>query len=214
MQLAHTANLAMHIGAGAIGILIGIVILLRSKGTLLHKRLGRTFAYIALTVSATTIAGLIAFRFMPLFAILTLLTAYQLLSGWRAAHRQARGPGLVDALLTAAAIASGVLLFPHLLAVSAYSDARPIVVLSTLAALALILAYDTLRWLFPRRWFAALWRFEHIYKLVSSFAALTSAFAGNVLTSMQPWSQIAPAAIGTLLIVYFFAQNLRNSARA
>ncbi len=111
------------------------------------------------------------------------------------------------------AIAIAVLLLPTLFEASTHANARPIVVISTLSALALILAYDALRWLFPRRWFARLWRFEHIYKLISSFGALTSAFAGNVLIAGQPWSQIAPSVIGTTLIIYFFVQNARARPR-
>lgn len=213
MDTAHTVNLAAHIGAGGIGILIGIAILLRDKGTFLHRRLGRAFSVVTLLVSLTATIGLIAFRFMPLFAILTLLTSYQLISGWRAARLKDRGPQFVDALLTALASITTVLLLPTLFTASTHGNAQPMVVISTLAALALILAYDTLRWLFPRRWFVRLWRFEHIYKLISSFSALTSAFAGNVLIAGQPWSQIAPSVIGTALIIYFFVQNARARPR-
>jgi uncharacterized membrane protein len=210
MDTAHTANLAIHIGAGAIGILIGLVILLRDKGTDTHRRLGRAFAIAALITSASAATGLMLFRFLPLFAVLTVLTSYQLLSGWRAARLKARGPEMWDAALTLVAIGITVLLLPTLHSAAAQANAKPVVLASTLIALAAILLYDSLRWIFPRRWFARLWRYEHIYKLISSFAALTSAFAGNVLRGAQPWSQIAPSAIGTLLIIWFFAQNARR----
>jgi uncharacterized membrane protein len=210
MDIAHTSNLAVHIGAGSIGILIGLAILVLRKGTRTHRRLGQVFAGAALIVSLSATLGLTAFRFMPLFAVLTVLTTYQLISGWRAARLKERGPQAADAALTALAVTATALLLPVLLSASAPGNARPIVVLSTLSALALILFYDSLRWLFPRRWYAWLWRYEHIYKLISSFAALTSAFAGNVLVAGQPWSQIAPSAVGTVLIIGFFVQNARR----
>ncbi len=210
MDIAHTSNLAVHISAGSAGILIGLAILVLRKGTRTHRRLGLAFAVAALIVSLSATLGLAVFRFMPLFAVLTVLTTYQLISGWRAARLKERGPQAVDAALTAVAIAVTLLLLSALSSASAQGNARPIVVLSSLAALALILLYDGLRWLFPRRWFARLWRYEHIYKLISSFAALTSAFAGNVLVAGQPWSQIAPSVIGTLLIIGFFVQNAKR----
>ncbi len=101
-----------------------------------------------------------------------------------------------------------LLILPYLW--SSPANVQPVVVASSLAALAVVLAYDVVRWLFPRAWFARLWRYEHIYKLISSFAALTSAFAGNVLRGAQPWSQIAPSLLGVLLIVYYFARTARR----
>ncbi len=47
----------------------------------MHRRLGWGFAAMALLVSLTATIGLIAFRFLPVFAVLTVLTTYQLLSG-------------------------------------------------------------------------------------------------------------------------------------
>jgi uncharacterized membrane protein len=214
MEMAHKINLALHIGIGAIGMLIGLMILLRQKGTSWHRRMGRAFAIAALMVSATAAIGLMAFRFLPMFAVLTVLTSYQLLSGWRAARTKAEGPALADAVLTLAAIVVTALLLPYVLSAPAHGSTQPVVILSTLATLGTILFYDALRWLFPRRWFARLWRFEHIYKLIASFSALTSAFAGNVLRDLQPWSQVAPSIIGSLLIFFFFFQNARSKSTA
>lgn len=210
MDTAHKINLAIHIGAGAIGILIGLVILIRSKGTQAHRRLGQAFAIAALITSASAAVGLMLFRFVPLFAILTVLAGYQLIGGWRSARLKARGPQVWDATLTLIAIGVTLLLVPAVYSAPAHGSTQPVVITSTLGALALILAYDCLRWLFPRSWFARLWRYEHIYKLIASFAALTSAFAGNVIRGWQPWSQILPSLLGTLLIVWFFAQNARR----
>jgi uncharacterized membrane protein len=214
MEITHKINLALHVGMGAIGMLIGLMILLRQKGTSWHRRMGRAFAIAALMVSATAAIGLMTFRFLPMFAVLTVLTSYQLLSGWRAARTKAEGPVPVDAVLTLAAIVVTALLLPHVLSAPAHGSTQPVVILSTLATLGTILFYDVLRWLFPRRWFVHLWRFEHIYKLVASFSALTSAFAGNVLRDLQPWSQVAPSIIGSLLIFFFFFQNARSKHEA
>jgi uncharacterized membrane protein YuzA (DUF378 family) len=72
---------------------------------------------------------------------------------------------------------------------------------STLAALALLLAYDAARWLFPLRWHATLWRYEHIYKILGCLFGMLSAAVGNTVRVGQPWSQLAPSVIGLVAIV-------------
>ena len=187
--------------------------LLRRKGTEWHRRRGRQFAVCVLIVGGTAALGSALFRFMPMFVVLTVLTLYQVVSGWRVARNREAGPNALDAAWTAAAIVATAALLPILLSTPARGNSQPIVVYSTLGALAAVLLYDVVRWLFPRRWFATLWIYEHVYKLVSSFAALLSAFAGNVIQWGQPWSQILPSALGTALIVYFFVRLARGRER-
>lgn len=199
----HLTNLAVHVIAGIVGIGLGVAILLRPKGTCWHRSRGRAFAWAVLVVTLTAAVGSIYFRFMPLFVVLTVLTTYQLVSGWRVVRRKDAGPAAIDAAWTAAAIGLGVALWP-VFAAAPRGDGQQIVVVSTAGALAFVLAYDTLRWAFPRRWFARLWPYEHVYKLVATLAALVSAFAGNVIRFGQPWSQIAPSALGMLVIGWFW----------
>ena len=213
MDPLHSLNLLVHVGAGSAGILVGLAMLIRPKGTPLHIRRGRIFSICVLVVTATAALGSIFFRFMPLFVVLTVLTTYQLVSGWRSVRNKEAGPSLFDAVWTGAAIATTILLLPMLLAAPTHGNSQPIVVLSTLGALALVLAYDFLRWLFPRRWFATLWTYEHIYKLVASFSALLSAFVGNVIQFGQPWSQVVPSAFGVLLIVWYFLRLAQRRQR-
>jgi hypothetical protein len=40
---------------------------------------------------------------------------------------------------------------------------------------------------------------------------MLSALVGNVIRAGQPWSQVAPSAVGMLVIVYFFARIHRDS---
>jgi len=191
----HLSNLALHIAAGIAAILLGLALLLRPKGTLSHRRRGRIFVALTLTVCATGAIGNVFFRFIPLFAILTLLVTYQLLSGWHAVHTRAAGPDRIDALLLLWATGGAIALLPLLLA-----DETGPVVQSTLAALALLLAYDAARWCFPRRWHATLWRYEHLYKMVASLSGMLSAASGNLLRIGQPWSQLLPSLLGMAVI--------------
>lgn len=199
MSPAHLANLAIHVGAGTAGLLLGFLILAQPKGTTRHRRLGRWFCIATLVVSCSAIAGLALFRFVPLFAVLSVLVPYQLLGGWHAARTRGRGPDALDAAWTLLAVIATLALLP---ALGAAAGAAPVVVRASLAGLALLLAYDTLRWLFPRRWHARLWRYEHAYKLVSSIFGMLSALAGNVVRAWQPWSQLLPSLAGAAVIVY------------
>lgn len=46
--------------------------------------------------------------------------------------------------------------------------------------------------------------YDHAYKLIASLPGRLSAFVGNVVRKGQPWSQIAPSAIGLLTILFLF----------
>ena len=50
-----------------------------------------------------------------------------------------------------------------------------------------------------RSWRRGAWRYEHLWKLVSTYGALLSAFSGNVLGQYQPYSQFLPSVFGVSL---------------
>lgn len=210
MTNAHLINLGVHIGAGSVGILLGVAQLLRAKSGAGHRRRGRWFMWVAFTVTASAFLGLIAFRFMPLFAVLTLLVSYVAVGGWRVARTRSNGPERIDLAWTLLALAVAAGLVPVLAQAPHVGSSQPVVVWSSLAALGVILLYDIVRWTFPRSWFDAIWIPEHIYKVVSALSGMVSAFVGNAVRWGQPWSQIAPSAIGVLLIAYFVAQAVAD----
>lgn len=209
MSPAHLANIGLHIAAGTVALLIGFALLAMRKGTATHRRWGKVFCGLALVVSLSAAVGTVFFRFIPVFAVLTVLVPYQLVSGWRSIYTRDRGPSRFDALWTLVALVFAIALTPALMSSPAGVD---IVAYSSLGALFILLAYDTARWLFPRRWFASLWQCDHVYKLVASLFAMLSALVGNVVRTGQPWSQIAPSVIGLLTIAFFFVQLRRRRA--
>lgn len=204
MDLPHAINIAVHVGAGIVGIGLGATQLLRPKGDARHERRGRWFLASALVVTGSATIGLIFFRFMPMFAVLTVLATYVAVGGWRVAQTRGSGPQAVDLWWTLAGCAAGIALVPVLLDAPRGENSQAVVVWSTLGALGTVLTYDLVRWTFPRRWFARLWLPEHIYKVNSALFGMASAFAGNVVKWGQPWSQLAPSAIGTLVILFFW----------
>ena len=211
MSSGHLANLAIHVAGGIAGILLGFFILARDKGTSLHRRLGRWFAYATLVVTGSAFSGVILFRFLPLFTVLAVLVLYQLVGGWRAATTRERGPQLRDAGWTLLAGGACAALAPIVLA---RYVGPPVILYSSLGTLGVIICYDALRFLFPRHWFARVWRYEHGYKMISSLFAMLSAFAGNVIRVGQPWSQLLPSIAGLLVIGYFFARFYREDSRS
>lgn len=208
MSQPHLFNLALHILAGAIAIVLGLYLLAVPKGTLLHRRRGRWFAWLTLLVCATAALGNLMFGYRPVFAVLTVLVLYQLLSGWRAVYTREQGPQTVDGTMTAVALVCGLLILASLR--QDRSGQQVIVVLSSLGGLANILVYDSARWVFPRHWHAALWRYEHIYKLLASLFAMLSAAAGNLLRVGQPWTQLAPSVLGLICIAWCWRREYQR----
>ncbi|SFC60489.1 hypothetical protein [Massilia yuzhufengensis] len=212
--LPQLLNLAAHIGAGIAAICLGMAMLAGAKGTPTHRSRGRLFAALTLAVCGTAIIGNVFFRFVPVFAVLTVLVTYQLLSGWHVVYTKAAGPNRFDALLGVCAAAWTIGLVPVLLAAGDKGGAAPPVIHASLGALAFLLAYDAARWCFPTRWHASLWRVEHIYKLVASLFGMLSAAVGNLVRVGQPWSQLLPSVLGMLAIALFIWRELRLRRRA
>jgi uncharacterized membrane protein len=207
MFSAHLTNLAIHVAAGSVALAIGFTILFREKGTATHRRLGRRFSYFTLIVCVSAAVGTLFFRFVPVFAVLSVLVPYQLIGGWRSIYTKSAGPSRIDALWTLLALVLFIALIP---AVRAHATEAPIVVYSSLGGLAFVLLYDAIRWIFPRKWYGDLWKYEHSYKLIASVFGMLSALIGNVIRFGQPWSQILPSAIGVFVIAYYFSQIYRQ----
>lgn len=203
MHDLHLASLAIHIGAGSVAMLIGFVMLARAKGTRQHRQWGRIFGALGLVVCLSAALGTLLFRPEPLLAVLTATVLYQLVGGWRAVYTRERGPGRLDALWTLLGLAAcaGLLLW---LPDAPGTRNNSTVSYSTLAALISLVAYDLARWLFPPRWHATLWRYEHAYKLIAAQFAMLSALTGNVFRFWYPWPQILPSVAGLAVIAWSF----------
>ena len=206
---AHRANLLLHVVAGTFAIGIGVLVLVAPKGTARHRRVGRWYVAATALVVLSAAAGIVLFRALPTFAALTLLVGYQVLGGWRDARTRGAGPAGFDAVATGAACMLGIVLGRPLLVGGAEMPA-----LAALGALAMVLAWDAVRWTFPWHWHGTVWRYAHGYKLNAALWGMVSALAGNVLRSAQPWSQLVPIALGGLVIGVMFLRMARGAAPA
>ncbi len=201
-------NIVIHVFAGTVGLIIGFVLLARKKGDSTHRKWGKIYAFFVFVVCLSAAIGVTAFRFLPLFAVLTVLVFYQLISGWRVIYTKGSGPKLIDGIITFIGIFATVALVPILFANAEL--ANPSVLYSSLGALITILFYDVVRWVFPKNWHKTLWKYEHVYKLVATLFGMVSAFVGNVVRFGQPYSQILPSIIGILIILGFFVKIYRG----
>src|SRR5262249_44219281 len=151
------------------------------------------FLWIVVVVLVTAIAGSVFFRFRAFLAVLSLLVSYNVFAGYRVLKNKGRGPQRLDAFISALALVTGLSFIFYINRVT--FPWSPVIIYATLGALFFVASYDVMRFLFPKRWHAALWLPEHIYKIVSAFGALFSAFMGTVAEAWQPYSQILPSAL-------------------
>jgi uncharacterized membrane protein len=210
MSIFHSTNIALHVSAGTIALGLGFAILWKAKGTSVHRQLGRLFCYASLGVCGFAATGLLVFSFRPLFAALTILVLYQVVSGWRLIHTKAAGPTRLDAAWTLMVTGSGAALAA---VVWQMSSALNVSVFATLGALALVLFYDACRWLFPSKWYVSLWRYEHCYKMVSSLFGMLSAFVGSVVLVSQAWAPLVVTVIGQVVILFLFYRLFSSTRR-
>jgi len=210
---AHTLNIVVHIVCGTAALLLGLLQLLSKKGGDQHRKVGAWFVRLGWTTVATAAAGLTLFGFGAFLAVLTLLVAYWMYSGIRALRIRHTGPSMQDAVAAIAALFVVAIFLYYLPRVQ--SPWVPAITYSTLATMATLATYDLSRFLFPNRWFASLGLYEHVVKMIGAHGAMAAAFAGTVLSFLQPFSQIAPSVIWTALQVGFvvhIAQRRRSTA--
>ncbi|WP_198175112.1 hypothetical protein [Spirosoma telluris] len=208
MQRLHSLNVLVHVLSGTIGLVIGLVALFYKNRSQQHSRYGRYFLYTLTVVVGTALLGVLLFRSSSFLIILTLLGGYVGYSGYRAVRLRESRSSMLDMLITLGVLLAGIL---YLLSMQRTSgNWSPSVVYSTLSALVLVAGYDLVKhfWLHER--LKTWWLYEHIYKMLSAYSALLSAFSGTVLSQYKPYSQILPSVVCVLTIVYFIWQQVRK----
>lgn len=200
MEELHQFNILLHVAAGTVALVLGLTALLAAKRAGLHTRTGRYFLMALTLVVATALTGSLLFRSSPFLFFLTLLSGYVGYSGFRAVRLRERQSRPGDALIAGAVLA--VALWYTLLIRQGFSNWSPVIIYSTVGAIILVTTYDLVKYFFLHQILKSWWIYEHIYKLISAFSAIVSAFAGTVLPNWQPYSQLTPSVIGILLIFW------------
>lgn len=209
MAALHHFNIVLHIAFGLLALLVGLGSLFSTRTLAVHRRFGRWFLGLAAVVLATAVLGLTVFRFRPFLAVIVLLSVYQAFAGYRTLRIRATGPLWYDGLAAAVFLGGGLVFLACLPRIRLVWS--PVVMYSTLGALLAITGYDLSRHAWLGRWQRSqAWRYEHIWKMLSTYSALASAFSGTVLAAYQPYSQFLPSVAGTGLALAFMWQTRRG----
>ncbi|KAA9327050.1 hypothetical protein F0P96_17570 [Hymenobacter busanensis] len=201
MALLHHFNIGQHIFCGSLAMLLGLVPMLGRKGGAVHRRFGRWFLVATAGVLVTAVLGLAVFNFRGYLVGIVLLSVYQAWSGYRAVRTRAAGPTRLDGWVAAGFLAGSVGLVLALRFIDLVWT--PGIIYSTLGALVLMTLYDLARFRFVPVWRRTLWRYDHLWKMISAYFALVSAFTGTVLPQYKPYSQFGPSALGLGLVLGF-----------
>jgi len=202
METFHKLNILAHITFGTLALLVGLGPLLGRKGGPAHRRLGGWFLGLVMGVLLSAGAGLV-FNFRPFLTVIVLLTTYQAYAGYRTARIKATGPTRRDGLVAAVFLVGGLVFLLALPRIRLVWS--PVIMYSTLGLLLGTTCYDLSRYGWLAGWRRGAWRYEHIWKMVCTYSALLSAFAGNVLTAYQPYSQFLPSVLGTSIALGLMA---------
>lgn len=205
--MIHTLNIFTHVGAGTLALLLGLLALVYQNKASQHSRFGRYFLYALTVVVATAFIGILFFRSNPFLLMLTLLGGYVGYSGYRAVRLREQQTSVLDVSMSVFVLVAGGLYLRSLQVGD--SNWSPVVVYSTLLALVLVAGYDLIKhfWLYKR--LRTWWLYEHIYKMLSAYSAILSAFSGTVFSQYKPYSQILPSALCVSAIVYFIWVRIR-----
>ena len=203
MELLHKINIFIHVASGSICLILGLIALVSVKGSKRHNWAGRFFLCLISFVILTGLLGVFVFGRNTFLLVITVLSGYVSISGYRVLKSKSNAINAWDVVL--AVISLLVLAYFLYYFQSIGMIWSPIVIYSTVGALLFVLLYDFLRYLIPQKSYKKhrIWLYEHIYKMVSAFSALLSAFAGTVLEAYQPHSQYLPSALGMLIIIGF-----------
>lgn len=210
--MIHQVNIIIHVVAGVTAMLVGALALLVAKRSHLHIRLGRLFLKLLSVVVVSGFVGWLFFRSTNFLLMLTLLSGYVGYAGWRTIRLKEKRTANYDALVAIVALSLGILFLTELKKQD--GNWNPVVIYSTLSALALVTVYDLLKHFWLHSWLKTWWIYEHIYKMISAFSATLAAFTGTVLPDYKPYSQILPSTFSMILIVVMIFRQASAQKRA
>lgn len=201
MENIHVTNMMVHVIAGTLALMAGLVALIVKKGQRWHRLMGRFFLYLMVVVIFTALVGVFLFGRNTFLLVITVLSGYLAYSGYRVLKTKAKPMRLFDvAIALLALVAVSYFLYYFYLIGLIWS---PVIIYSTVGYLLLILVYDFAKFLMLAGYREQSWIYEHILKMTSAFSGLLSAFAGTLFSQYQPYSQFIPSILGTIIAIVF-----------
>ncbi len=205
--MIHQFNILIHVVAGSIALVLGVLAIILNSRVKTHQKVGRWFLWFMSAVVVTGFIGWLFFRSDPFLLILVIISGYQAFAGFRVIRLRETAPQGIDFVV---AFVSLALAFFYLWRISESNHGMAWVVInSTMVGLTLITVYDMVKYLFLHRYVKTWWLYEHIYKMISAFSAIFSAFTATVITGYAPYSQLGPSVVCMGMIVYFIWRRSR-----
>ena len=197
--MLHQINIFIHVTAGVLALVIGLVSYFSKKGGTTHVQFGRVFLVLIGIVIITAMNGVLFFRDRPFLTLITIQSFYMTCSGFRAVKYKEDGPGWIDGVLVVILVAACTVFVVGMQQANiVWSHSIVYYMIGTISAVAL---YDVLRMSKILRWRNA-WLPEHFMKMTSAYGALISAGFGTMLPNLGAWTQIVPAVAATFLLVF------------
>jgi hypothetical protein len=208
-SILHQTNIIVHIIAGSLALLMGIIALVVNKGQRAHKKAGKVFLLLLIIVILTGLLGVFVFGRNTFLLVITVLSGYLGYSGYRTLQTRSNKPVLIDICIALLSLLSVFYFLYYFKSIGMIWS--PVIIYSTVGYLVFIIMYDFLRYFIQAATYSNLWLYEHILKMVSAFSGLLSAFTGTVFPQYQPYSQFLPSVFGTLIAIGFMIDVYRKN---
>lgn len=208
MEILHLTNITLHVIAGSIALITGFAAILVKKGLGRHILFGKYFTRMIVVVIVTGLSGVIIFNRNSFLLVITLLSGYNCFSGIRALKLHGQKPELLDIIIPILVIISAIFYLYYLKYSGLYWS--PIIIYSTLGALFLVTGYDFCKSFMAVNCLKKSMMYEHTYKMISAFSAISSAFTGTVFPDYKPYSQFLPSVAGIIYIIITFIYISKN----
>lgn len=202
--ILHKTNILIHVTAGCLALIVGVIALIARKGKKTHEKSGKIFLFLLSLVILTGLFGVFVFKLNTFLLVITVLSGYTGFSGYRTLQTKSNKPVFIDILVAIAALCTALYFIYYFKSIGMIWAL--IIIYSTMGYLIFMISYDFLRYLIPTSFYegkANLWLYEHILKMISAFSALLSAFSGTVFSQYLPYSQFLPSVFGFLTAIAF-----------
>lgn len=209
LSTVHKLNIIVHVTAGSLALMVGLVAIVVNKNSRLHRRAGQVFLWLMSIVILTGLIGVFVFGRNTFLLVITVMSGYLAFSGYRAIRLKSNRFNLINLFVSLAALATVSYFLYYFKSVGMIWS--PVIIYSTVGYLFFIVGYDLLRYIISSKVYGSLWMHEHILKMVSAFTGLLSAFSGTVFPQYQPYSQFLPSISGTLVAIGFMLAVARKS---
>ncbi|MBD2754613.1 DUF2306 domain-containing protein [Spirosoma validum] len=212
MKTLILATLILHISAGSIALIVGLIPMFSKKGSSLHNRTGLVYVYCMITVAITALllCALQPLQMLRLFLTgIAVFSFYLCMTGWRATKQKKTGPATSDRILTYVTLATSIAMISFgVYLISQSTNAFFPILFTFFGALTGMFAWKDYS-LISKPTEKMHWFFQHVTRMGGSYiATFTAALVNNVariLPADAPdWaytiSWIAPAIIGGVII--------------